>query len=329
MEKQPEKIITISRHKTVAELLTFYEDPQVLHHNLAVCFDEDSGMGDGVVREMFSVFWDKFVMLNCEGSSQFTLSVSPAMQPKDYVTVGRILTHGFVLCDSFPVQLARASLHQALFGSVSDECLLDSFLMLLPEKEREAMRNGLNGAKPFPLEEIIDILDDFRETTRPSPYNLRKLLLKIATAEFLTKPFLLLLKLREGMGAFWNGLEKVELDVLYKLCCPTPARVANQLSTLPASPQEEKVFRWLKWYARNMESKMAVKFVRFCTASDVLPPTERIAVHFENMPQVAIRPTACACFWILKVSCNYQTFNHLKDNFDFYLRDPTQWDLSD
>ena len=104
-------------------------------------------------------------------------SLQRSVQPQDYVTVGRILTHGFVLFGSFPVQLARASLHQALFGSVSHECLLDSFLMFLPEKEREAMCNGLNGAKPFPLEEIIDILDDFKETTRPSLDNVRKPLL--------------------------------------------------------------------------------------------------------------------------------------------------------
>ena len=50
---------------------------------------------------------------------------------------------------------------------------------------------------------------------------------------------------------------------------------------------------------------MTVKSVCLCTASDVLPPTELIAVHFENMPEVAIRPTACVCFQVLKVACNY------------------------
>ena len=326
--RKPEKIITISRHN-ITELMSIYEDQQISQHNLLVYFDEDSGSGDGVVREMFSVFWDRFVMLHCEGSSQFTISVTPAMQPQDYVTVGRIMTHGFVLCGSFPVQLARASLHQALFGTVSNECLLDSFLMLLPEKERETMLLGLNGTKPFPLEEIVDILDDFKETTMPSSANLRELLLKVATAEFVTKPFLPLLKLREGMGDFWNGTTKEELDSLYDMCCPTPTRVACHLSSVPGNPQEEKVYRWLKRYARNLESKMAVKFVRFCTASDVLLPEKSIAVRFEHMPEGAIRPMARTCFRSLTVACNYRSFNHLKENFDFYLRDPTQWDLSD
>ena len=202
--KKQAKIITISCHN-ITELMSIYEDPQIPQHNLLVYFDEDSGTGDGVVCEMFSVFWDRFMMFNCEGSSQHTTSVSPVMQPQDYVTVGQILTYGFVICGSFPVQLARASLHQVLFGTVSNECLLDSFLMLLPEKEREAMLVGLNSTKPFPLKEMVDILDDFKETTMPLSANLRELLVKVATAKLITKPFLPLLKLtRDGGFLEWH-----------------------------------------------------------------------------------------------------------------------------
>ena len=85
-----------------------------------------------------------------------------------------------------------ASLHQAIFGSV-DDCLLDSFLMLLPAKEQKTMLIALEGTEPFPSEEIMDILDDFKETTIPLSSNLRKLVLKVATAEFITKPFIPLL----------------------------------------------------------------------------------------------------------------------------------------
>ena len=136
METKLEKVITVSRHN-IMELMKIYEDPQITGQNLVVYFDEDSGSGDGVLREMFSVFWDRFLMLNCDGSFQFAIAVNPAMQPHDYITLGRILTYGFILCGSFPVQLARASLHQAFFGSASDECLVDSFMNILPEKERE------------------------------------------------------------------------------------------------------------------------------------------------------------------------------------------------
>ena len=323
-----EKTVTISRHN-ITELMRVYEDPEVSKQKLVVLFDEDSGSGDGVVREMFSLFWERFVLLNCEGSSQFTISVSPAMRPDDYATVGRILTHGFLLCGSFPLQLARASLHQAIFGSVDDDCLLDSFLMLLPAKERKTMLIGLEGTEPFPSEEIMDILDDFKETTMPLSSNLRKLVLKVATAEFITKPFLPLLKLREGMGEFWNALTREELDSLYEMCSPSPERVAGQLNGTPNDLQEEKVYRWVKRYVRNLDAKMAVKFVRFCTTSDVLLPGKGIAVRFENMVEEAIRPTAHTCFRALGVARNYRSFNHLRDNFDFYLRGSEHWDFSE
>ena len=116
----------INRHN-ITELIRIYQDPQICKRNLTVYFDEDAGSGEGVQQEMFSVFWDHFVMFNCDGSSQFAIVVLPAMQPEDFVPVGRILTHGFVMCGSFPIQLAQASLHQALFGTVSDECAGISF----------------------------------------------------------------------------------------------------------------------------------------------------------------------------------------------------------
>ena len=217
--------------------------------------------GDGVVCKMLSGFYDMFVMFNCEERSEFTISVSPGMQPSDYVTLGRTLTHELVTCGCFPAQLACASFHQALFGTVSNKCLLDSFLVFLPEKEREKMFLHLDGTKPFPLEEIIDIVEDFKETTMPSPAKLWELLLKVATTEFTNKPFLPLLELRGGMGDFRNGTTK-ELDSLYDVLPETDER-SPSFEPCPSQSTRKKVYRWLKRYARNLESKMTVKFVRF------------------------------------------------------------------
>ena len=324
-----EELITVSRHNVLKELLAIYQDPQISQKKLVAFLDEDSGSGDGVLREIYSIFWSNFVTQNCEGSSQFAISVTPAMQPQDYVFVGRILTHSYIQCGRFPVQLARASLHQAIFDSVSDEILLDSFLMLLPVKERDSVLSGLNGTGRFPLEEILDILDDFKESTMPTPENFRSLLIKVAKSELVTKPYLPLLKLREGMGEFWNGLRREELDAIYHMCNPTPQRVARYLKAVANDAQEQRVVRWLKRYTRNLDDKMAVRFVRFCTASDVLIPGRNILVRFQTMTENAISPKARTCFLTLTVARNYRSYNQLRDNFDFFLRDPSLWDLSD
>jgi len=54
LEKHHEKIITISQHN-ITELMSIYEDPEVSKQKLVVLFDEDSGSGDGVVREMLPI----------------------------------------------------------------------------------------------------------------------------------------------------------------------------------------------------------------------------------------------------------------------------------
>ena len=200
--------------------------------------------------------------------------------------------------------------------------------MLLPVKERDSVLSGLNGTGRFPLEEILDILDDFKESTMPTPENFRSLLIKVAKSELVTKPYLPLLKLREGMGESWNGLRREELDVICHMCNPTPQRVARYLKAVANDAQEQRVVRWLKRYTRNLDDKMAVRFVRFCTASDVLIPGRNILVRFQTMTENAISPKARTCFLTLTVARNYRSYNQLRDNVDFFLRDPSLWDLS-
>ena len=121
--------------------------------------------------------------------------------------------------------------------------------------------------------------------------------------------------------------QNVKLDLLYQMCCPSTERVACQLNAIPRDPQEEQVYRWVKRYVRNLDAKMAVKFVRFCTVPDVLLPDKGILVSFENMVEEAMRPTTHTCFRALKVARNYRSFKHLRDNFNFYLRDSEHWDF--
>ena len=104
-----------------------------------------------------------------------------------------------------------------LFGRVSEECLLDSFLQLLPSKQRDIFAGALQGQRPFPLDEVIDILDDHNVQTLPSPENLRGIVLQIATTEFVKKPFLALLKIREGMGRFWDGVSTQSISYVLLL----------------------------------------------------------------------------------------------------------------
>ena len=124
------------RHQNFNELLRLYQDKQVMTKRIIPTLEgEDSARGDGLLRELYSLFWDDFIQRNCGGSDQFVLTILPQTSDK-FDTIGRIITHQFVQCAVFPVKLARASVHPILFGKVDEDCLIESFFNLLPPRQR-------------------------------------------------------------------------------------------------------------------------------------------------------------------------------------------------
>ncbi len=94
-------------------------------------------------------------------------------------------------------------------------------------------------------------------------------------------------------------------------------------------PKDGKIMRWLQRYLKICSNETLVNFLRFCTATDVMRPECRIKVSTEFMPPAAIRPKSRTCFGIMILPRNYTSFAQLRKNMDFYLRNPSFWDLSD
>lgn len=324
--------IIVDKNDVVKLLLEMYhEDEAISNNKLVVSFEGEQANGDGLLRELYSLFWESFFSQNCEGSNQYTLCVLPNLSEEDFTALGRLITHMFIQCGTFPVKLVKASMYQALFGAVSDEIVLDSFLRLLPPAETQMLSDVLNGKKALPLvlDEVFDILDEYQERTRPTSTNLKATLVKIGKAEFVTKLFLPLLKIREGMGKFWDSVTKEEVDSVYELCTPSPTRVIKLLHIVPVNPQEAKVERWLRRYLKEADSVTLGLFLRFSTGNDMVLPGRQIKVRFENMAFLAMRPTARTCFQVLTLLRNYQTYHRLRENLDFFIKNPALWDLQD
>lgn len=324
--------IIVDKNDVVKQLLEMYRKDEAISNNkLVVSFEGEQANGDGLLRELYSLFWESFFSQNYEGSNQYTLCVSPNLSEEDFTALGRLITHMFIQCGTFPVKLVKASMYQALFGAVSDEIVLDSFLRLLPPAETQMLSDVLNGKKVLPLvlDEVFDILDEYQERTCPTSTNLKATLVKIGKAEFVTKLFLPLLKIREGMGKFWDSVTKEEVDSVYELCTPSPSRVIKLLHIVPVNPQEAKLERWLRRYLKEADSVTLGLFPRFSTGNDMVLPGRQIKVRFENMAFLAMRPTACTCFQVLTLPRNYQTYHRLRENLDFFIKNPALWDLQD
>ena len=136
-----------------------------------------------------------------------------------------------MLTGTFPIQLAEVQFLHALFGQVSDDRLVNSFLQILPERERQILSKAMHGKDPFPTNEIVDILSEFNASSVPSRSNLQKKLKQVSLSELIHKPFFILSKMRQGMGNFWNDVAKDDIEELYRKASPDP-KMPFHVSTL-------------------------------------------------------------------------------------------------
>ena len=325
----PSRIALIGRHDVVKELLSLYRDEGILCSKLSVSFIGETALGDGVLREVFSTFWDSFLVRFCEGNKQYCFVPRPSLTDEDYLALGRIITHQFVLTGTFPVQVAEAQIIQALYGQVSEECLVSSFLQLLPERERQILVKAQEKDAPFPTDTIIDILSEYNVTSLPTAGSLLQILKQVSSSEMIHKPFFLLGKIAQGMGDFWMEVKKDEIEGIYRQTSPNSTNVTSNLDCVTLDKKEEQVASWLVRYLKAADAKILCRFLRFCTACDIVLPSKKIAVRFENMPEASMRPKAMTCFCSLLLPKGYNSFAHLSANLDYYLSNTAFWEMSD
>jgi len=194
------------------------------------------------------VFWVSFLSSYGEGVSQYALIICSSFALDHFACLGRINTHKFLSTGTIPLQISEATIQQAVTGNVTDECLIESFKMLLHEKERDVINKALEGCQQFPQTELIDILLDYGVASIPKPNTVRDILLQVAKTELVSKPYACIIKFREGMGSFWDDITAEEIHALYVKCTPTVSNVAGALYLDKSTPQGEKVFTWLVRY---------------------------------------------------------------------------------
>ena len=84
--------IIVSRENIVRDLISVYKDPSILQRKVAAVIEGSKATGDGVLREVYSSFWDTFLSQS-DRDSEHTLPLLPDLSQEDYVSIGRILTH--------------------------------------------------------------------------------------------------------------------------------------------------------------------------------------------------------------------------------------------
>jgi hypothetical protein len=68
--------------------MDLYRNEDIVNQSLSVSFHEDQAIEDGLIKDIFSVFWDAFLAGNGEVPSHFTFSRQPGMALEEYVILG-------------------------------------------------------------------------------------------------------------------------------------------------------------------------------------------------------------------------------------------------
>ena len=129
-----------------------------------VLVDDDDGVGDGVTREAFSLFWDAVVgtLFISHGGDIHLPSITPCQNAEFWEILGRILAFTLVVLGQFPSNCIPETLCQAILPLQPEsdhEALVANFLNSLGERQRNLLA-------PLISNEDVDDLQQYVQRRR-------------------------------------------------------------------------------------------------------------------------------------------------------------------
>ena len=227
------------------------QDSIISEYPLYVKFSKERGIDEGgVQRDMFTAFWDDAYTRLFEGSATVIPMVHSHMDMSTLVTLGKIISHGYLATGIIPDRIALPSLLAALLSPgvrISRVVLLDAFLNYISTAEREIFKGALevqDSFQPDLLDQIIGVLSRFGCRVVPTLLSLTNMIEQAARYEFCLKPAAALATIYSGIPLchkpYWNKKSPDEIAALHSRLTANPSKVLAMLdaSTI-RSPAEE------------------------------------------------------------------------------------------
>ena len=111
------------------------KDRNLLSYQIEVLLEDESGVGDGVAREVYFIFIERLLQVAYKGREEFSPIILAEFGEEEYDIVGKILYHFFVNFGLFPVQFCEVSLQNAFIGQYSENALIGSFLRFISRSD--------------------------------------------------------------------------------------------------------------------------------------------------------------------------------------------------
>ncbi len=318
---------TINRKNILKDVIGLYRDSNIINeYPIVIKFVGEIGIdAGGIQRDMFSSFWTETYSELFEGQNILIPMIHPQTELSYLPIIGKIISHCYLISGILPVRIALPTLVKILLGpssSCTAEMLLDSFLDYVSSVERSTLQRALSCRLTFPPEladKIMCTLSRFNCRMLPTPANMSNLILQIARYEFVTKPAAGIEMIHSGIPlchkSFWEALSSQDIFKIYKNLTVSPEKVASLLSRSEFnSPQEERIYEYLRQMVENMKTEELSLFMRFVTGSLVCA-TDNISLQFNKVTGLGRIPVAHTCSCTLELSTEYLNYDDFTADF--------------
>ena len=327
--------LTVHRSLICSDMIEHFKDTRVMNSSLLFTIinergDEEEGVGVGVEREVYSLFWKQFANSMTIGERERVPFIRHDHFIKEWEAVGRILVKGYQSVSYFPLFLSKAFICYCLFDAeVPEIILLESFLKYLSPVEEDLVKEYLKkDCFPDDNDELLDFLERFNCRSAVSSENLRKLLIEIANQELIQKPHVMISTWQpsvQELKQYPQFQSTSGIQGLYDTLKPTTKKVLEMLAAQPNTEAERDAFKFLQRYIRGLDNTKLIQFLRFTTASDILT-TNKLEVAFTKLEGVGCRPIAQTCGPVLELPSTYANFVEVREQFNNIL-DKDTWEM--
>ena len=131
IEGASSKLLWVERWNLLPALMEMYRtDDGLVDCVLQFRFKDEMGCDyGGLSREVYSLFWKECSMQFFEGNDNSFVPRHSGISKQEYITLGKIMHHAFLLTGIFPVSLNQAYIQAMLLGD--DEVPEELFVTML------------------------------------------------------------------------------------------------------------------------------------------------------------------------------------------------------
>ena len=332
----PGLVHEIDRKSVYCEALKLYSDYHTnvsMEFPMQIQFKHERGVDlGGLTREFFSAFWAEAFMKLFEGDSTLIPSFHPHTQLSLFETLGKIISHGYLVCGYLPIKIAMPTLLSILFGpkvDIPSPLLLNSLKDHIDPYERSELQQYFASDSPAVSHVILGFLSRFGCRQIPTRSNISGILLDVAKYQFVQRIEAAISAAHRGIPdshkAFWQDMGVEGIANAYRSLSIDNRKILSILCCNYKSNAEEQVFLFLKVYIAHLKPEPLQNFIRYITGSSVLT-IDLLLVVFNSSEGFTRAPCAHTCSGMLELPISYASYSDFSCEWDSILNDTNgQW----